>query len=672
MQKLGRSLALAGLVLCTLPVGMAEEVSVSEAQVDGISIGGDALDLSTATLLPYQPFEFCYDAESYSYAPARAEEVWAYFELVPIEAPTLGDRPAALRLSDTVGADGRNQPRDVADVVEAFRFLGNRSIASGNVSPRTVIALITEFQNSIGLTPDGKIDPGGYTERRLNERVSRRGLGPQQARDQRSLQTLELVGAMMPRLAFQAPAELDVRKCVTWRAPKWGGEYELRYSPSSLVQPIGSIQTDAQLEDWKDYFLDRPTRYMGTILVDDTPLENLPYAMTLALNGRRPGGREATLGGGATDEPLELSWAPRLADPGNAENIEIEYSVRITPTDRDWGAWTSAQRTEYTFLLKGYHKFELRTRYRVSGARDWIESPQTSRLDFFLEDHFTSPVSSKGVTEVVSSAASGITPDWISENLYTQSRAFLAGVTLYDAAQFEPLPYIENDIDLMAETFGSVGFETVTRVPGQGTRSEILNALQGFLREVKEGDRVVLYFSMHGFEPETESSNPYLASKDCDPAFPGTNCIPLKSLEELVRNAVAPVDENGKGAQHVLVILDACSVGMGLMRQTSKSVDDELGFVERSVIDARGAHVMTAGLADQVAFVDNERRISYFTQALATALSGEADYIPDNVITLRELELFVRHRVALETKAKQTPMVGDIAGAGQIAFVVKP
>ena len=672
MQNLRRTLAAAGLVLCGMPAGLAEEVSVSEAQVDGISIGGGLLDLSSATLLPYQPFEFCYEAESYSYAPARAEEVWAYFELVPVNAPTLGERPAALQLSGSVGADGINQPRDVAAIVEAFRYLGNQSIANGEVAPRTVIALITEFQNSIGLVPDGKIDPGGYTERRLDERVARRGQGPQQIQDQRSLQTLELVGAMMPRLAFQAPGELDVRKCVTWRAPKWGGEYELRYAPSSLVQPIGSIQTDAQLEDWKDYFLERPTRPMGTIFVDDTPIENLPYAMTLALNGRRPGGQQERLGGGASDEPLELSWAPRLADPGNAENIEIEYSVRITPTDSDWGAWTSAQRTEYTFLLKGYHKFELRTRYRNSGERAWTESPQASRLDFFLDEHFTSPVSSKGITEVVTSAASGIAPAWISENLYTESKAFLAGVTYYESAQFEPLAYIENDIDLMAETFGSVGFETVTRAPGNGTRAEILNALQGFLREVKEGDRVVLYFSMHGFESETDSSNPYLASRDCDPEFPGTNCIPLKLIEQLVRNAVAPVEDNGKGAQHVLVILDACSVGMGLMRQTSKSVDDEVGFVERSVIDARGAHVMTAGLADQVAFVDNTRKISFFTQALATALAGEADYIPDGVITLRELELFVRHRVALETKAKQTPMVGDIAGAGQIAFVVTP
>ena len=88
------------------------------------------------------------------------------------------------------------------------------------------------------------------------------------------------------------------------------------------------------------------------------------------------------------------------------------------------------------------------------------------------------------------------------------------------------------------------------------------------------------------------------------------------------------------------------------MRQTSKSITDGTGFVERRLIDAPGAHVMTAGLADQVAFMDNRREISFFTSALASGLTGGADYIPDGIITLRELELFVRHRVALEQQIR--------------------
>lgn len=630
----------------------------------GISLAANDLDLGSPTLLPFEPFQLCFQAQSYAYAPTRPEEVWAYFEFVPLDEADAVPTGGRVDLFASVGAGGENRAEDVASVVDAFRRLGNRSIADSEVSGETLAGLITGFQNRIGLNPDARIDPGGYTERRLNEALVRLDMPQAQLENQRSLQTFQLVETLVGR-GDTDNVEFEVNKCVTWRAPEWGGTYELQYSQQPLIQPIGSVR-DEHMDYWKDEFSNKPKRAMGTIIVDDTPNRNIPYALTLRLNGSQPGGRNLDLSGGASETPLTLTWEPRILEAGRPE---IEYSARMSPTEKDWSDWSTVQEAEYGFLLKGFHKFELRSRYKREGDESWSYSPQTSRVDFVLDAHFTAPMSTKGLGPLPSGLDPEVAATWISEELYANSKAFLAGVSFYEAPEFEPLVFVNNDLDLMTETFQNVGFETVVRSEGNGTRSDILDGLQDFLDEVSEGDRVVLYFSMHGFESETEASNPYLATQNCNPSRPGTNCIPLKTIEEFVGDAVAPIADGGKGAQHVLVILDACSVGMGLMRQTSKSIADGTGFVERRLIDAPGAHVMTAGLADQVAFMDNRREISFFTSALASGLSGEADYIPDGVITLRELELFVRHRVALETEAKQTPMVGDIAGAGQIAFV---
>ena len=640
---------------------IAEELQVRD---EGITIAANDLSLGSPTLLPFEPFDLCFEADSYAYAPGRPEEVWAYFEFVPLHNADPAFENGRVSLSASVGAGGVNRPSDVAAVVDAFRSLGNRSIASTDVDEQTVEALITGFQNRVGVTPDARIDPGGYTERVLNERLFQQSLPQTALENRRMLQTFKLVDVLLPQ-DDASEVEYDVQKCVTWRAPEWGGTYEIRYAQQPLVQPVGSVR-DSDMNYWKDEFRDRYTVPLGEIIVDDTPRRNVPYALTLQLNGNRPSGQRLALSGGATDDPLRIEWSPRMLEDGA---VDIEYSVRMSPTEADWSAWTSTKRAEYTFLLKGFHKFELRSRYRRAGETQWTLSPQISRMDFDLDTHMTAPISSKGLTPTATGLAPEIAADWIANKLYTGSKAFLAGVSYYEAPEFEPLVFVENDLDLMAQTLETVGFDTVVRAEGSGTRSDILDGLQDFLEQVETGDRVVLYFSMHGFESETDASNPYLASQNCNPNRPGTNCIPLNLIEELVRAALAP-DENGnEGAQHVLVILDACSVGMGLMRQTSKSITDGTGFVERRLIDAPGAHVMTAGLADQVAFMDNRREISFFTSALASGLTGGADYIPDGIITLRELELFVRHRVALETQAEQTPMVGDIAGAGQIAFV---
>jgi hypothetical protein len=88
-----------------------------------------------------------------------------------------------------------------------------------------------------------------------------------------------------------------------------------------------------------------------------------------------------------------------------------------------------------------------------------------------------------------------------------------------------------------------------------------------------------------------------------------------------------------------------------------------------------GAHMMTAGLLDQDASPDQDRRMSIFTKFLAEGLEGQADSNQDDVVTLNELLVYVQNNVSEYVKARydkeQTPMMGKVKGAGEMLFILK-
>lgn len=464
-------------------------------------------------------------------------------------------------------------------------------------------------------------------------------------------QIVEDGGAMMP-----------ISRCFRWRAPAEEGRYALFSHRLPIVKEPSAFRSESSRaalarENREDQW---GSVELGAVEVSEFARPSpIPYSVILKIDGRTPGATE-TIKGGVTDEPLEVDWIVRKTS--GQQDVEVQAQYLLYPGE-EWSPWTSATSASFDFILRGQHEFRLRTRYRKPGEA-WAIVPSVSKIAFTIDDTLISKVSSKGLDRVDGTGAL-VQPSWIDEELYGRSRAFLAGVQFYENDEdFPPLPYIDNDLDQVSAALQSVGFTDIADPILNGDRATILDRLQNFIEATQEGDRLVLYFSMHGFESGTDRQNPYLATRDCDPSpiRAKTNCLALSDLKELVSYAVSP---DGKKAQHVLVVLDACSVGMGIVR---KSAGTDVRFVEQSIAEIPGAHVMTAGLAGQAAFVDNSARISFFTRALVDGLKGEADVYKDQVITLSELEVYVRRQVALATESKQTPMVGDIVGAGQIVF----
>ena len=86
---------------------------------------------------------------------------------------SLGSVYVDIVLSGSVGKDGENVPDDVTQVQEALKaaghFAGGISGTCSGTDTDPLVKAIKEFQKKMGSSnPDGRIDPGGSTERRLN------------------------------------------------------------------------------------------------------------------------------------------------------------------------------------------------------------------------------------------------------------------------------------------------------------------------------------------------------------------------------------------------------------------------------------------------------------------------------------------------------------------------
>jgi peptidoglycan hydrolase-like protein with peptidoglycan-binding domain len=77
--------------------------------------------------------------------------------------------PGAVRLAGSVGAQGRNAEADVRLVQAALNRRASARLVEDGVCGVATIGAIVAFQKGLGhQSPDGRIDPGGPTERALN------------------------------------------------------------------------------------------------------------------------------------------------------------------------------------------------------------------------------------------------------------------------------------------------------------------------------------------------------------------------------------------------------------------------------------------------------------------------------------------------------------------------
>ena len=120
---------------------------------------------------------------------------------------------------------------------------------------------------------------------------------------------------------------------------------------------------------------------------------------------------------------------------------------------------------------------------------------------------------------------------------------------------------------------------------------------------------------------------------------------------------------DGKRVRQVLLAIDSCFAGLGIISKSAGVPDFS------RLAAASGAYMLTAGMADQVAEIDPQLKMSTFTHYLAKGLTGDASLFDRNgIITLTELFLYVQYNVAKQTGSRQIPMLGRLQGNGEMLF----
>jgi hypothetical protein len=396
---------------------------------------------------------------------------------------------------------------------------------------------------------------------------------------------------------------------------------------------------------------------IGRVQVTNSPVK-LPDVIPLYLRVNDEVPAYAKFAGGVQDKPIALSWY--VGDEFKRDKSRVLYRYRMEPEDDDFGAWTSAKSVGYSFLQRGVHRFVVQAKYTEAGQS--MESIPATFQFTLPKEHVSKPTAetlTKGVTGIGATAAAPIA---FSE-LYAKSRALLIGTWKFDDAQRFPQfdeQKISTDVATLKAALVRNGFEVTTLVQERIRREDISAAISKLVSDAGRDDRLLVYFSTHGFPDPLLPSKGFLATADCTADDPRGRCFAIDELAEHAQRAI-----DGKRVRQVLYAVDSCFSGLGVVQ---KSVAVTTNLNQLAV--PQGVFMLTAGMANQLAQIDPQLGMSTFTYYLADGLNGNADILGNNgLITLSELFVYVQYKVAERTQSKQIPMLGRIRGDGEMLFM---
>jgi Caspase domain len=384
----------------------------------------------------------------------------------------------------------------------------------------------------------------------------------------------------------------------------------------------------------------------------------LPEVIPLYLKVDNEAAAYTKLEGGLQDKPILLSWF--VGDEFQRDKSKVLFRYRMEPEDTDYGAWTSSRSVGYSYLHRGYHRFLVQAKY--TEANQAMESLPANFQFTLSKDHVSPPTRETLTKGIIGIGVTADSPIAFNE-LYTKSRALLIGTWKFDDsarfAQFDKTK-ISADVSVLKAALVRNGFEVTTLLQERVRREDMSAAISKLVADAGRDDRLLVYFSTHGFPDPLLPSKGFLATADCSADDPRGRCFALSELSEHAERAL-----NGKRVRQVLFAVDSCFSGLGIS-QKSVAVTPNLNQLAKP----QGAFMLTAGMADQLAQIDPQLGMSTFTHYLAEGLNGKADILGNNgLITLSELFVYVQYKVAERTQSKQIPMLGRISGDGEMLFM---
>lgn len=231
--------------------------------------------------------------------------------------------------------------------------------------------------------------------------------------------------------------------------------------------------------------------------------------------------------------------------------------------------------------------------------------------------------------------------------------AMLIGVEKYQHPDIGRAENAAADPELLAKTLdqrGNVDADKRIRVLNdrskanlRPTRGNITRLLSAFSQQGTKNDRLIIFFSGHGFRDKEGKT--FLAPIDCDPNRLSETAIELARVREALRRSPA-------GSK--FLILDACHAGNP---RGDAATPITFGELKSALKDETGIYTLASCTTDQQSYPNTNPKNPFglFTFWLNLGLQGAADKDGDGKITADELFNYVRPIVAKMTADKQTP-----------------
>lgn len=242
---------------------------------------------------------------------------------------------------------------------------------------------------------------------------------------------------------------------------------------------------------------------------------------------------------------------------------------------------------------------------------------------------------------------------------FQRSFALVIGVDRYPSESWGDLGYAKKDAKGVAAFLISQGFEVIPLYDHEAKKQRIISEMQNLGRILTNNDRVLVFFSGHGYTEEIGGQDwGYIVPFDG-----GGDSASYISMEELQTLA----KKMGK-ARHQLFIMDSC-FGGHLVTKGGHGVSLNHPNYLREITNRPARQIITAGGKGQRVVDNGPMGYSVFTGYLLEALQiGNADLDGDGYITFQELASYLTPRAS---NSYQTPASGYLPGHGAGEFIFR-
>jgi len=218
------------------------------------------------------------------------------------------------------------------------------------------------------------------------------------------------------------------------------------------------------------------------------------------------------------------------------------------------------------------------------------------------------------------------------------------GVDKFQDTKIEPLQYAAKDANDFGKTIQQIKTENYSekKTPiiltnENATQRRITAELSNLIKNVKQNDVVILFFSGHGVR---EYADTYFLANDVE----STNLWGTAVNYDVIRKVMRTLEEDKQC--NVIIFMDACYAGeMG-----SKSFEKEVYEVKAGIVE------FYSSTKEQKSKEDPISKNGFFTRALIDGLNGAAKNSEGRIYT-RDLGNYIFNTVKEKTKGEQSPSI---------------